>query len=306
MTSTPIAHVMRSEPRSFDLDEIGRRWSRSALRSAVRSGDITAVLPGLYAATESSESFAVRAHAAVNWAHPDAALMGAAALANWTLCDPPEHVCVAVPWGTSRKGPSWLRLRRIKEVPPSFDVNGITTVTLPTALASAFGELPQDVRETPTYQAIQRKMVRPEDLARANNQLARLRHRRDFERLLRALRAGAESHLETVSLRSVFHTQEFAMFIRQHRIRTARHRYRLDMFDPHTRTVVELDGGTHADPRQREYDIARDAALLAMGIATVRFSFNDITQRPKWCRDIVRRVLANRGDQNLHIASTAA
>ena len=297
---------MRSELRSFDLDEISRRWSRSALRSAVRSGDVTAVLPGLYAATESSTSFVVRAHAAVTWAHPDAALMGAAALANWGLCDPPEQVCVAVPWGTSRKCPQWLRLRRIEQVPRSLDVNGLATVALPTALASAFGELARDIREAPIYEAIQRRIVTPDELEHANNQLARMRHRRDFERLLRALRAGAESHLETVSLRSVFHTQEFAGFIRQHRVRAGGNRYQLDMFDPHTRTVVELDGGTHADPRQREYDIARDAALLALGIATARFSFRDITQRPEWCRTIVRRVLTSRGDQNLHLASIGA
>lgn len=306
MTLTPVVHVMRSELRSFDLEEIGHRWSRAQLRTAVRSGDVTAVLPGFYAARESAESFAVRSHAAAHWSHPAAALMGAAALSNWGLCDPPAQVCVAVPWGTSRKSPLWLRLRRIEQVPRSLDVNGISTVALPTALASAFGELPSDMRTAPMYEAIQRKLVTPNELARASNGLARMRHRREFERLLCALRAGAESHLETVSLRSVFHTQEFSGFIRQHRIRAEGRHYQLDMFDPYTRTVVELDGGTHADPRQREYDIARDAALLAQGIVTVRFSYRDITRRPEWCRSVVRRVLASRGDQNLHVARIGA
>lgn len=306
MASTHLSHVMRTEPRSFHLDEIRRRWKRAQLRAAVRSGAVTTVLPGFYAATESAESFIVRAHAAVHWAHADAALIGAAALATWGLCVPPERIRVAVPWGTSRICPPWLSLRRIEKVPRSIEVAGIRCVSLPTAIATAFSELPHGHHTGPLYEGIQRRWVTPDELLRASNELARMPRRREFEGLVRTVRAGAESYLETISLRSVFHTQEFRNFIRQHRIRVGERLYRLDMFDPVTRTAIELDGSVHAEPRQREYDIARDAALLATGIVTVRLSFRDITQRPEWCRTVVRQVIASRSDQHLHRARIGA
>jgi len=42
------------------------------------------------------------------------------------------------------------------------------------------------------------------------------------------------------------------------------------------RLVIELDGGQHADPRGREHDRARTAALEERGYSVVRFWDNDV------------------------------
>jgi very-short-patch-repair endonuclease len=42
------------------------------------------------------------------------------------------------------------------------------------------------------------------------------------------------------------------------------------------RLVIELDGGQHADPRGREHDLARTAALEERGYSVVRFWDNDV------------------------------
>ena len=301
-----LVETLRREPRSHDVHELYRRWSRSAVRSAVRAGHVTTVLPGLYSATEHAESFAVRAHASTTWAHPAAALVGAAAIAQWGLTDPPEVVTVAVPWGTQRECPRWLRLRRIEHVPPSIVVNDIRTVDLSWALATGYAEMDARSREAPVYLAVQQGLVDATELAAPPTLLARMRHRRDFLRLVAAVRAGSESHLETVGLRDVFTGGDFATFVRQHRLRVDGQAFRLDMYDPVTRTAVELDGAAHAEPVHRARDIARDAVLLAHGIATVRFSYRDLTARASWCRSIVRRVLAARRDPQLHAGRSAA
>ncbi|WP_159450173.1 endonuclease domain-containing protein [Demequina sp. NBRC 110056] len=264
------------------------------------------MLPGFYCAAEHIDSFAVRAHAAVAWAHPEAALIGASAVAKWGLGEPAESVCVAVPWGTQRVCPPWLRLRRIERVPRSVFIDDVRTVDAPWAIATAYGDLAADARDAPVYRAVQTRLVAPDELLAPAQTLARMRHRRSYLRLVAAVRAGSESHLETLGLRDVFTGTGFDAFIRQHCLRLDGQRFRLDMYHPTTRTAVELDGRTHADPRQRERDIARDAILLAHGIATVRFSYRDITERRRWCRDVVRRVLATRSNPALHAASNAA
>ena len=60
-------------------------------------------------------------------------------------------------------------------------------------------------------------------------------------------------------------------------------RYRLDgTYDEHD-LVVEVDGhATHATRRQRQADAERDARLLAAGRRVVRFTYEDLVERPAY------------------------
>jgi very-short-patch-repair endonuclease len=58
-------------------------------------------------------------------------------------------------------------------------------------------------------------------------------------------------------------------------------RYRLDGCYEEQRLVVEVDGhGTHATRRQRQADAERDMRLVAAGYRVVRFTYEDVTERP--------------------------
>ena len=71
--------------------------------------------------------------------------------------------------------------------------------------------------------------------------------------------------------------------------------FRLDMYDSVTRTCIEADGKRyHSTPEQHQRDARRDAILATRGILTVRLTYDDICDRPEWCRMIVRQVLAAR------------
>ncbi len=69
-------------------------------------------------------------------------------------------------------------------------------------------------------------------------------------------------------------------------------RYRLDgTYDEHD-LVVEVDGhATHATRRQRQADAERDARLVAAGRRVVRFTYEDIVERPGYVVSTIATLL---------------
>jgi very-short-patch-repair endonuclease len=54
--------------------------------------------------------------------------------------------------------------------------------------------------------------------------------------------------------------------------------YFLDFYVPHARLAVEIDGSSHNE--RGHYDRQRDFELRLRGIRTIRFTNNDVLQRP--------------------------
>lgn len=68
---------------------------------------------------------------------------------------------------------------------------------------------------------------------------------------------------------------------------------RVDLAWDEARLVVELDGhGTHATRRQRQADAERSARLGLSGWRVVRFTYEDVTERPGYVVDVIRQHLA--------------
>ena len=101
-----------------------------------------------------------------------------------------------------------------------------------------------------------------------------------------------KSFLEARSLRTVFNTQAFKRLVPQHVITLEGCTYRLDLYDPVTRTAFEMDSDKHHDGRgNRLRDIRRDAHLATAGILTVRFPYVDVMNAPHECRRIALEVM---------------
>jgi very-short-patch-repair endonuclease len=66
-------------------------------------------------------------------------------------------------------------------------------------------------------------------------------------------------------------------FRRQHPIST----FIADFYSHKLKLVVEIDGGYHLEPFQREYDEFRDEDMIAMGIAVIRFTNEDAIHNGK-------------------------
>jgi very-short-patch-repair endonuclease len=296
MPSGDAIVAARQDPRAFTRAELISMSSASSVRTALRTGDLVRLLPDAYVAGEHRASWAARADAALAWAGRGAMLAGRSALFAHTLLEStPDNVEIVVPQGRHLHCPEWLVARQA-----SYDITADRTGGLPVApvafaIAQAYGDLTASEQSQVVFGAVARRLTSAAQLRHALATMPRVRRRRALTRRIEAAERGAESWLEERSLRSVFTSQDFDCFIRQHRIDREGRRYRLDMYDPFTRTAVELDSKAwHSSEEQRLRDIRRDADLAAIGVLTVRLSSPDLTDRPEWCRQIVREVLSSR------------
>lgn len=291
-----LVNALVLDPSARTRQSLERRWSSAALRSAVRARAVTELLPSIYVGTEHHESFYSRACAATLWVGRGSVLVGEGAAFAWGLVDlPPSRVVVSGPYGAKPSTPDWLALRRVREPIPQADWRRCPVAT-PAFVAVTCCELLSS-RDTASivYRAVQMRLTNVGELAQAVDFFPRLRGRAALERALVSASQGCESHLEEVGLRTVLHGSQFADLILQHRVVTGGRHFRLDAFDPGTRTAFEFDGSAfHDAPHQVASDRWRDAELAAAGILTVRFSYRDVTERPEWCRRVALQAMSRR------------
>lgn len=254
------------------------------------------LLPNSYVAAEHAESWGARADAALAWAGSGAMLAGKSALFARALIDrPPDVIDLVVTEDRNLRAPRWLHTHRATYPIEPISVAGMPTAPIPFAIAQGYADMDESERSDAVFGAIAQRMTTTQELRHALAVIPRVRQRRSLDSRIAAAEDGAESWLEEHSLRSVFSHKEFDQFIRQHRVAREGRRYRLDMYDPFTRTCVELDSYSwHSREDQRLRDIRRDADLAALGILTLRLASRDLTERPDWCRAMVRDVLAAR------------
>ena len=163
------------------------------------------------------------------------------------------------------------------------------------ALIQAWGQIGGGAAASMAFDGVRRGVVRVDDVRLRLAEYPRVRDRRALERLLVELRGGVQSHLEHLAATCVFNTRDFAGFARQVGVRAGGQRYVLDMLHADAGVAIELDGRAfHSDDAARRRDLARDANLATVGIATIRLTYEDITRRPEWCRSRARRAIAAR------------
>lgn len=291
-----VYETLRHHPIAVTRPELVALSSVARVRTALSRGDIVRLLPNAYVAAEHVESWAARADAALSWAGPGAMLAGRSALFAWTLlAESPPLVDLILPRNRHMNAPAWLKIRRAAYAIDPISVAGLAAAPISFAIAQGYADMSENERSDAVFGAIARGMTTTQALRHAIAVMPRVRQRRSLDARIAAAEEGAESWLEEHSLRSVFTGHEFDRFVRQHRVVREGRRYRLDMYEPFTRTCVELDSYTwHSREEQRLRDIRRDADLAALGILTVRIASRDLTERPEWCRAIVRDVLAAR------------
>lgn len=291
-----LCALIQNQVRAFTWAELVALSSESKVRRAVASGELTRVVPGVYVAKTHAHSFHARAHAAILWAGSAAAINGVGALFLWGLVDkPPEHIEIAVPHGWHKRTPPWLKARRFASPIGRRPIGRLVVVDAAEAVVQGYGVAPPRARSEVVYRGTRSGLVTPAKLRTVLAQTPRVRSRRSLERRVSAAERGAESFLEEHALHTVFNTGEFAQLIRQHDVVVEGCLYRLDLYDEATRTAIELDSEEHHGRMpERQRDVNRDVHLATIGIQTLRFTYADITTRPKWCRAMVRNALAAR------------
>jgi len=297
-TTATLPSVVHAGDRSFARSELVELTSARRVRTAISRGEIRAVLPGRYASAIHSPSFLVRAHAAI--AATRGTVTGSAALfVRGADSRPPRVIDLAARHGVNVATREWMRVCGTRTPPRASPVGHLRVATPDDAIIHAWRREAADRRASLVIESLRLKLVTPEGLRRAVARRQRLRDRAALNETIDAYESGAHSYLEYEGLVSTFSGPEFRRFARQHHVEARGFDFWLDMYDPATRTAVELDGDKHhAVGERRQYDIRRDADLATIGIQTLRFSYDDVTRRPHWCQDTVLQVLAARGQRH--------
>lgn len=284
-------------PRPFTLHEARRLASPRGIEAAVARGDLARIAPGHYASALHRDSWSVRSLAACAWMPAGSALTGRGALFERGLIeDAPDVVDVVVPRGCHRRGPEWARVvSQTHPIHAEVMPRGTLTADAPLALVHAFAREPRYTRATLVYSVCAAGRVDPGEVQALVDRLPRVVRRRELERLLGHAADGIESYLENRGSTTVLTGSAFASVVRQHRLTVGSDSYRVDAYDPPTRTAFEFDGAQwHSRPSNRVKDLRRDAVLTSVGVATVRFGYWDVIEKPNWCRSIALRTLAER------------
>jgi hypothetical protein len=112
----------------------------------------------------------------------------------------------------------------------------------------------------------------------------RLPGRAALVELLDRVRPGAQSLLEILGLQALRAAPGLPAPQLQYRVALPDGPVHLDAAWPEVRLAVEFDGAAfHSDPEARQRDLRRDAALAALGWVVLRFSYEDVTRRPRRC-----------------------
>jgi very-short-patch-repair endonuclease len=226
---------------------------------------------------------------------PDGILWGPAALKLWRSDVPvelPRLVDVAVP---CHRRPQFRIRPRAVEVPSGdrADWRGIPVQTLAAALVDALAVLNERAADSLFAWALTRNLVTPGEFSAHVARRSGSRNVRRLRRYEEMWRSGAASTAEVL----------FHLVMKRHAITGWETNVRLklpngvtvrpDVLFRGARVVVEIDGWTvHGSRTAFQLDRTRQNALVEAGYRVLRFTWEDLTQRPSYCAAQVRRVLS--------------
>lgn len=288
------------------MAELSAQCSERSVRTWLRRGTLVALHPGVLARPVDQADWLVRAHAAV--LHTGGQFSHISALGLWGLIDSRQsvlHVRVSPDRGL-RSSPG-LQVHRVRDLDRPYERHGLPVCSIDNALLDSWDLLHR--RGSPVGA---RSLARPSVIkavrignTSANRLIGRvserpnLAGRRELSDLLTLVADGAQSELEIWGVLHVLRIPGLPKPVQQHRVRLPGRVVYLDAALPEAKLGIELDGAAnHGRPEDRERDIARDAALAAVGWLVLRFSYRRLMDDPDGCRrDIVatyRRRLTTR------------
>lgn len=279
------------------------RWApEHVLCHAVRAGHVAVPFRRALMHPSVGDQRPAMYRAALACAGPGAALSHTTALAVWGLAADnggEVHLMTGPQRRVRVRGLVAHRRAGFVAEPPQVVVRaGVPVTALERSVVDAWGQLAvvgSDVRRAPLLRAVNSRMTTPTRVAEVLDRSARLRGRSELSGLLAKLRAGCRSELELWGYDRVFTGPGMPVVRWQVPVTVAGQTWYLDVLHEPSRTNFELDGTRwHADPRQREHDLRRDAALATLAIHSVRYSHDRLTREPERVRREILAIIAAR------------
>ncbi|GGM59696.1 DUF559 domain-containing protein [Dactylosporangium sucinum] len=254
------------------------------LDRALAGGALVRVCPRTYLDRARIGERRARLAAAVRYGGEGAALSHTTALEVWRLpapVDGPIHLVVAE--GRQPRGAAGLRVHRRRGWEPADMVvrDGFPVTRLERSIVDSWPLLDRGLQRAPAIVAVSERRTTPGRLRSALAAVPRLAGRRGLAQLVGLLERGCRSALELWGCERVFTGGAFDRLRWQVPVPLAGGTVYLDAVDPDSGVNLELDGAAHhAGPADRERDLRRDAALLALGYTVVRFTYARLTTEP--------------------------
>jgi very-short-patch-repair endonuclease len=188
-----------------------------------------------------------------------------------------------------------IRIHRTLLVPEAVTTRfGLRVTTRTETLLDCLGWLPVWTARNLLDRAFQQGWLAPRDLdCRLDEQPGRWGNRQ-LAGLARDCRPGIEAESER-RLQRLLEQAGIRGWIANHPVRIGGHRFRADIAFPDLRLTVEVDGWAyHRTKEQRDADVQRDNLLMLAGWRVLRFTWEDVRDRPEYVLGMIRSVLVAR------------
>jgi very-short-patch-repair endonuclease len=171
---------------------------------------------------------------------------------------------------------------------------GLDVTTRTETLLDCLGWVHVGPARTLLDRAFQQSWLGRPDIERRLDEQAGRWGNRQLARLLCDSRLGAEAESER-RLQRLLDDAGIGGWKGNHPVVIAGRRFRLDVAFPEHRLDVEVDGWAfHRSKEARDHDIERDNLLTQAGWRVLRFSWEDVVDRPDYVIDVIASVLATR------------
>jgi very-short-patch-repair endonuclease len=188
-----------------------------------------------------------------------------------------------------------IRVHRTLLLPSAVTTRlGLDVTTRTETLLDCLGWLRISAARTLLDRALQQSWLDRQDIERRLDEQAGRWGNQQIARLLRESRPGAEAESER-RLQRILDVAGIGGWTGNYPVRVMGRRFRLDIAFPEQRLDVEVDGWAyHRTKLRRQADIERDNLLTQAGWRVLRFSWEDVVDRPDYVLDVIGSVLDTR------------
>ncbi|MGY2128365.1 DUF559 domain-containing protein [Blastococcus sp. SYSU DS0617] len=285
----------------LDLLGPGRMASTAALAAAtsersvrrwIASGRLVRLHPGWVTVPGLAEDWTVRARAATSYARGPLSHMSALAV-HGIVDREVTRIDVTVRGDRRVRTSRWLRVHRSINAPGIVRARGLPATTVARSLVDTWAAAHRaramrgfdGVAQDAVLRATREGRVTVAQLTEALAVRPELAGRGALCELVDLVADGAQSRLELIAVRQVLDVPGLPKCQQQHRIVLPGGPVYVDAAWPEVKLAIELDGAAfHGSDEARERDLARDAALAALGWLVIRFSYRQVTREPALCR----------------------
>jgi Protein of unknown function (DUF559) len=260
------------------------------------------VLPHVYTWRGTIVDDRLLLRAALLHAGPGSVLSHTTALHVWGVRRMERPVHVTIEQTRRRAGSTDVvvhrRLRFDADGPQAVDRGGLLVTPLARSLIDSWPLLPVVERRPLVLDVYRQGLTAPLPLREALAERPNVGGHRELARAIDLIDDGCQSELEVLGVLNVFRHPSLPRGIGQYRVSAGGKTYHLDRAWPDVKVAVELDGARHhTSPEDRARDLARDAALAAIGWLVLRFTYAQVRTDPDGVRQKVLDVVRVRRTQ---------